>query len=138
MMILILSVSVFFLFIFIGSMAPNKDGKHLEDTLSIDLDSVSKIEISNLNGNYRTTTNHAEMNVLVDYLSQVQYDRLLNDQTAYMPMNTRIIYLYANDEIDFIITYGKEAMINQKVYQVKDGEINQEFLAEFYHSLANE
>lgn len=132
------TVSILFLlsllFVYAASVGANNDKQHLQDTLSTDLAHISKVEISDFGGNCRITSNRAKIKELTDYLNRVTYDRLLNDQTAYMPMNTRIIYLYEDDKTDFIIFYEKEAMINQKVYQVK-GEIAQAFLADFYHSL---
>lgn len=109
--------------------------KPLSDTLTIDFDSVTKIELSNLTGDYRSTEDKEDIQFILNYLNQVQYKRLMNDQTAYMPKRASIIYVYEDDRSNFIVPYENEAMINYKVYKVKNGAIDQAVLLKIFESL---
>ena len=70
-------------------------------------------------------------------MKRLQYKRLSNDQTSYMPMLANIIYLTDGVNEDFIVPYGQEAMISYKVYQMKGGSIDQTYILDFYNSLDN-
>lgn len=98
----------------------------------------TQIEVSNLTGNYRSTEDKEEIRFILNYLSQVKYKRLMNDQTAYMPKRASIIYFYDNEQSNFIVPYENEAMINYKVYKVKNGTIDQNVLLKIYESLEEE
>ena len=115
--------------------AHNGNNNSLKNTLSVNPENITEIKLTNFTGDYRSTTDSEKINRMIDHLSQAQYKRMLNDQTAYMPDRTRIIYLFEGDKVDFIIPYGKEAMITRKVYQVKDGQIDPEFLSDFYQEI---
>lgn len=118
-----------------GVLYGEHSDKSLNDILTVELNNVTKIELSNLTGNYRSTVNEDEIHAILNYLDQFQYKRLLNDQTAYMPRQANIIYIYEHDESNFIVPYGHEAMINYKVYQIKGGNIEQAVLLEIFDTL---
>lgn len=107
------------------------------NTLTINSQTVTKITISSPVhvGQYKTTANKEKINELINYLSQFKYKRMLNDQTAYMPTQASIIYFFDDTESSFIIPYGNEAMISQKVYKVKNGDIEKDYLNDYYNSL---
>lgn len=118
-----------------GSLYGEHSNKSLEDILTIDFSEVTKIELSNLTGDYRSTEDKNEIYIILNYLNQFQYKRLLNDQTAYMPNRASIVYIYNNDESNFIVPYEHEAMINHKVYQIRGGIIEQAVLLDMFETL---
>lgn len=93
--------------------------------LTINSQTITKITISSPVhvGQYKITTDKEKINELINYLNQFKYNRMLNDQTAYMPTQASIIYFFDDKESNFIVPYGNEAMISQKVYKVKNGYI---------------
>lgn len=113
--------------------------KSLEETVNIDLDTVTKVSLSyptSTDGVYHTTTDLDEIQLLLHYLNGAKYQRLNGDQSSYIPMRASIIYLYTPEEkSSFMVPYGKEAMIDYKVYQIVDGKIEKTFLQEYFHSI---
>jgi len=49
-----------------------------------------------------------------------------------------MIYLYEGEESAFIVPYEKEAMLSNKVYRIRNGILDNQFLIEFYHSIEND
>lgn len=90
-----------------GTLYREHRTRKLSETLTIDFNSVTEIELSNLTGNYRSTNDKEVIHLILDYLSQAQYKRLINDQITYMPKRASIIYIYNNDQSNFIIPYRK-------------------------------
>jgi len=89
-------------------------------------------------GEFKTTVNQADIDMLIDYFNQFKFKRLNGDQSGYMPMRASIIYIYTEEQADFIVPYGQEAMISYKVYQIKNGPVEQQFLIHFYNSINEE
>src|SRR5690625_5048382 len=114
--------------------------KHFSETMDVDVEEIDKIEISSPSrvGESKQTSKRSDLKKLIDYLDQFQYKRLNGDQTARMPMKASIIYIYIDDRIEFIVPYGPEAMITYKVYQIKEGPIENDFIAEFYEEIEDE
>ena len=114
--------------------------KHFSETMDVDVEEIDKIEISSPSrvGESKQTSKRSDLKKLMDYLDQFQYKRLNGDQTARMPMKASIIYIYIDDRIEFIVPYGPEAMITYKVYQIKEGPIENDFFAEFYEEIEDE
>ena len=109
--------------------------KTLAETVNIDLKEVTEISLSypiSKDGVYRSTRDEEEIGYLTDYLASVHFERLIGDQSSYMPTQASMIYLYTEDESAFIVPYEKEAMIDYKVYRIKGGRIENEFLMEFF------
>ncbi|UJL46691.1 hypothetical protein KFZ58_01660 [Virgibacillus sp. NKC19-16] len=110
--------------------------KELEDTLHVNPEEVTKITIAiSESTSHKSTRDKEKIISLMDYLSQVGYQRLSGDQTSYMPMKASIIYLFENNKQSFIVPYETEAMIDHKVYKIRNGSIEDTFLEEFYHSI---
>jgi len=109
--------------------------RDFNETLTIQFENITEVKMSDLEGNYRSTTEPEIINKLIQHFNVFHYKRLVNDQTAYMPLKTRMIYLYEGDKVNFIIPYGKEVMIDNMVYQVKGGEIDEAVMQELYGSL---
>src|SRR5690625_6239179 len=109
--------------------------KDFNEILTVQPENITEIRISNFSGHGRHTTDPEQIKDIFNYFNQFQYQRLRNDQTAFMPKRTMMINIYAGENIDFIIPYGKEAFINHKVYRVKNGVIEQDLLLEIFHSL---
>ena len=114
--------------------------KHFTETMDLDVDKIDKIEISSPSrvGESKRTSKRSDVKKLMDYLDQFQYKRLNGDQTARMPMKASIIYIYIDDRIEFIVPYGPEAMITYKVYQIKEGPVESDFIVEFYEEIEDE
>lgn len=111
--------------------------KNLDEIMDVHPENVTRITLSNYTGDYRTTTDPDKIEEFVRHLKRLQYKRLSNDQTSYMPMLANIIYLTDGVNEDFIVPYGQEAMISYKVYQMKGGSIDQTYILDFYNSLDN-
>ncbi|MEN1967499.1 hypothetical protein WMZ97_05405 [Lentibacillus sp. N15] len=105
-------------------------------TLEIDPTHITKIRVKVPHGNtYKSTTDKDKINLLIQYFSEHSYSRVMNDEPGYMPMRASTIYLYEEDKMDFIIPYGSEVMINQKVYHVRHGKLENTIINEFYDAL---
>lgn len=111
--------------------------KDLNEILTVQLDNITEISMTDLSGHQRHTKDPKQIKAFVNYLNQFQYKRLMNDQTAYMPNRTMTIDFYTGNEMDFIIPYGKEALISHKVYSVKNGTIEEDELIEMFLLLPN-
>ena len=103
--------------------------------MTLKAEEINEIEMSDLTGNDRRTTDPEKISYILDYFDQVKYKRLVNDETAYMPAKAPILYLYGDDWTDFIVPYENEVMISYKVYQVKEGSIDPLMLEKIYHML---
>lgn len=131
---LIISILIFLIAIY-GVWSSDYNEKGLVNTLTIKPEDITHISISNMKGDYKTTYDQEKINTFIYYLERLHYKRLRGDQSAYMPMKARMIYLYAGDTVDFIVPYKTEAMISYKVYQIHGGQIENAFLLDFYNSL---
>ncbi|WP_373894847.1 hypothetical protein ACUL41_16785 [Virgibacillus natechei] len=111
--------------------------KELDDTLDVNPEAVTKITIaiSENTDQYKSTKDQEKINRLMNYLNQLSYQRLSGDQTSYMPMQASIIYFFENEKQSFMVPYETEAMIDHKVYKIKNGNIEETLLEEFYHSI---
>src|SRR5690625_14380 len=111
--------------------------KPLQDVVTVDPQEVTEVSLNSpyLNTGFHSTTDPQKINILIHYLKDTGYQRLNNDQSSYMPTRAAMIYLYENDKTDFLIPYEKEVMINHKVYRVKNQDIDNQFLQDFYLSL---
>ncbi|GAB3057298.1 hypothetical protein [Virgibacillus ainsalahensis] len=114
--------------------------KDLGETLDINTDEITKITLSTpiFNSQYKTTTDQDEIETFIKYFDQVEYQRLSGDQSTYMPMKASSIYIYGEEKSGFIIPYENEAMINYRVYRIKLGKLENQFLIDFYNSIAGE
>jgi len=137
---IILFLAFILLLIIVALQYSDYRTKHFSETLDIEEEEITKIVISSPEevGEYKTTTNREDIRQLLDYFNQIKYKRLIGDQTSYMPMQASIIYIYKEDDVDFIVPYGPEAMISYKVYQIKNGEVAKTFMMEYYHSLPDD
>lgn len=108
--------------------------KNFEETLTTKHETVFKITME-ISGVSKSTTNKTKIDELFEHFDKYDYRRMRGDKTAYMPTKAYIIYLHAENYIDFVVPYNDEAMISYKVYKVKDGNITDEFLTSFYNSL---
>jgi len=106
--------------------------RDFSETITVKKDAITEIKVSNLSGEYRSLTDEEQIDSVIVYFNQFNYKRLVNDQTSYMPTRTIMIYLRDDNNENFIIPYGKEVMINHKVYQVKGGELDEQFLLMIY------
>src|SRR5690625_1485730 len=68
--------------------------RDFSETLTIQFENITEVKMSDLEGNYRSTTEPEIINKLIQHFNDFHYKRLVNDQTAYMPLKTRMIYLY--------------------------------------------
>ncbi len=111
--------------------------KEFTEILDIKEKEITKIIISSplQTGQQKITTKQDDFNMLIDYLNQFKYKRLIGDKTARMPMRASIIYIYQGEDVYFIVPYGQEAMIHYEVYQIKNGPIEDHFIIDFYHSI---
>src|SRR5690625_7893016 len=110
--------------------------KDYDETLTSSSHEISKLTMDTPSDrHYKSTTNKKEIKRFTDYFNHVTYERMLADRTGYMPDRASIIYLDGNNQSNFIVPYKKEVMINHKVYKVKNGKIDSEFLKAFYDSL---
>lgn len=133
MKIVVIGVVILTLFLLGGKYSDYRK-KSFIDILEVNPEAVSRISVG-IAGEYKSTTDKQKINELLHYLDSVWYTRLQGDQTAYMPMEASIIYLYEDNQVDFIVPYNDEVMISYKVYKVKNGEISSSFLYEYYQSM---
>src|SRR5690625_1118607 len=82
--------------------------EEFNEILAVDADQVVEIEISDLSSQIHSAKDPEQIKNILDYFNEFEYQRLLNDQTAYMPMNTMMINVYDGEQHDFIIPYGDE------------------------------
>lgn len=130
----VLIITVFQLTLY-GIQNNKYSSKDLDEILTVNLDNVTEVSITDLDGAERHTTNPKQIDAIVDYFNQFEYQRLMNDQTAFMPERTMTINYYVGKEMNFMIPYGKEAFIDHRVYSVKGGTIDQATLLEMFQSM---
>lgn len=130
---LLISSSIILLLIIVGSLTNSR--KDLNEILTVDIHRIDKILMDTpLNkADEHITSDEKKINELLHYLQQFKYQPIKS--TAYMPMKAGIIYLYQEGKTNFIVYYGKEVMINQQLYRVIDGEIDDTFMQEYYQSI---
>lgn len=109
--------------------------KDFDDVLTVNQDDISEIQMSDLSGRVHRTKDPKQMNDIIDFFNQFQYQRLRDDQTSYMPMKTMMITIHDEDQTVFIIPYGEEILINHKVYKIKNGSIEQDELLDLLDAL---
>src|SRR5699024_8431184 len=102
--------------------------EELDEILTVNPDSILEIEITDFSSQVHSIKDPEQIREIVDYLNQFEYQRLVNDQTDYMPMNKMIVTVYDGQRSDFIIPYGNEALISHKVYQIRNGPIEPDVL----------
>jgi len=134
--IIILSIIIVVSVAVLGIIQSDYREKSFNATLAIKQSDVVKISME-INGKTKTTTDQVKINELFTYFNRVSYKRLRGDQTSHMPSKAAIIYLDGNKQHDFIVPYNNEAMISYKVYQVKHGQITNDFYIKYYHRLDN-
>lgn len=134
---ILLLAFIFLLMLILAAQYSDYRTKEFPEILDIKEEEITKIMISSPMkiGEYKTTVKQADIDMLIDYFNQFEYKRLNGDQSAYMPMKASIIYIFKEEYADFIIPYGQEAMISYKVYQIKNGPVEQQFLIHFYNSI---
>ncbi len=108
--------------------------KSFQETLTVHQKDVVKVTME-FGGVTKQTTDKSKIDILFKYFDRVKYVRMRGDQTAFMPTKAHIIYLHSDDFVDFIVPYNDEAMISYKVYKVKDGQITNRFMTDYYQSL---
>jgi hypothetical protein len=112
--------------------------KDFAEILTVQQGAITTIRISDLAGRERYTQDPAQMEMILDYFAQFRYQRLMNDQTAFMPSRTSTVYLDAGDDTVFIVPYGKEVIIDHRVYRVRGGMIEQQFLTDMFQVLSGD
>jgi|SRR5690625_284243 len=127
-------ISIFQLTIY-GIQNNHYSPKDFTEVLTVHQDDITEIQIRDLSGQVHDTKNPEQIREILAYFNQFQYQRLRNDQTAFMPNKTMMISMQDDQQTDFIIPYGKEAMISQKVYRIKNGTIEQDVLLEMIEML---
>lgn len=105
------------------------------ETLQVNIENIEEVEMSNFDGDYLQTKDNQIIISLINYLDEFQYKRLVNDETSYMPLKTRMIYIHDGNTSSFIIPYGNEVMIDNRVYVVKKGPMNEEVFANIYTNM---
>lgn len=130
----VLIITVFQLAVY-GIQNNEHSTKGLDEVLTVPLDNITEISMTNLSRRQRNTTDPEQIQAFVSFLNQFQYKRLRNDETSYMPNRTMTINFYSDDEMDFIIPYEQEVFITHKVYIVKNGPIRESELVELFLSL---
>jgi hypothetical protein len=98
--------------------------EEINELLMINPNQVDKIEITDYSNEVHTMKDPEKISDLLDYLNQFEYQRLVGDETSYMPMNTILITIYDGETSDFIIPYRQEALISHKVYKIRNGPID--------------
>lgn len=132
----VLVISIFQLAVY-GIQNNEYSKKDFDEIFILQLDDITELSMTNLSGQRRSTKDPEQILSFLNYFDQFQYQRLMDDQTAFMPKRVFSISFYAGDEVEFIIPYGNEALVTHKVYSVKSGEIEQEKLLEMFLSLPN-
>lgn len=130
----VLIITIFQLIVY-GIQNNEHSAKDFNEILNVGVDDITEMSMIDLSGKQRETKSSEHIEAFVSYFQQFQYKRLRNDQTAYMPNRTMSINFYADDEIEFIIPYGKEIFISNKVYYIKKGTIEQDDLLKMFRSL---
>lgn len=91
---------------------------------------VSEIKVDDYANRTYSIQNREQIEDVLRYFNQFQYKRLRNDQTSFMPDNTLMIHFDDGKHTAFIIPYEKEVMINNKVYKLQNGTLDENKLLE--------
>jgi hypothetical protein len=108
--------------------------EEFDEILTVNTDKVVEIEISDLFNQIHSTKDPEQIENILDYFNEFEYQRLLDDQTAYMPMNTMMINMYDGEQHDFIIPYGNEVLVSHKIYRIQNGPIEEDVLLDMMPS----
>lgn len=106
--------------------------KSADEVLLSDENKITEVQLIDLSGKTHETNNPEVIKKVRSYLGEVEYVRLRNDQTFYMPMRTMTLRLFDGENTDLIIPYGQEAFINHKVYRIKKGTLEGETIYKFF------
>ena len=108
--------------------------EEFDEILTVNTDKVVEIEISDLFNQIHSTKDPEQIENILAYFNEFEYQRLLDDQTAYMPMNTMMINMYDGEQHDFIIPYGNEVLVSHKIYRIQNGPIEEDVLLDMMPS----
>ncbi len=106
------------------------------ETLQVKTDNIVEIEMSDFEGTYVSSEDPEVINETIDYFASRHYKRLVNDETSYMPLKTRMIYFREKNNTSYIIPYGSEVMIDHKVYSVKGEGMDESFFKHLYETMS--
>ncbi|MFB4168492.1 hypothetical protein [Virgibacillus sp. JSM 102003] len=110
--------------------------QRLSETLNVNPDAVTKISLSPpTESNYNSTTDDDKIDEFIHYIEQLNYNKIRGNEPSYLPMTASMIYLYENNQVDFIVSFEDKVMISQQVFEVKNGEISHTFITDYYKSL---
>ncbi|MFZ3578601.1 hypothetical protein [Virgibacillus sp. DJP39] len=132
-----LVISCFIILIALVLVSVINSQKEFEEILTGDTTDINKIilDTPENKGKEHSTINEKKIQKLVSYFKQFNYEGF--DSTGFMPTRAGIIYLYIEKKVNYIVYYNDEVMVNGKVYEVKDGKIDEVFLLNYYRSLAD-
>lgn len=109
--------------------------KEFADILQANPDQITEISLSAPSeSNYNNTTDNAKIQAFTAIFHQHDYQKI-RGEPAYLPMEAGMIYIYENDNIHYIVLFENKLMIDGTYYEITNGEITNEFLTEYYHSL---
>lgn len=91
---------------------------------------VSEIKVDDYANRTYSIQDREQIEDVLQYFDQFQYKRLRNDQTSFMPDNTLMIHFDDGEHTAFMIPYEKEVMMNNKVYKLQNGTLDENKLLE--------
>ncbi|MBP1949844.1 hypothetical protein [Virgibacillus litoralis] len=110
--------------------------QHLFETLKVNPKSITKISLSPpSDSSYNSTTEEDKIQEFIHFIDRFNYKKIRGNEPAYLPMTASMIYLYEDGKVDFIVSFEDKVMINQEVFEVKNGEIKHSFVTDYYKSL---
>lgn len=125
LVVLVLSFFQILVYAFISTEA-------FDDILTVDPEHVNKIELIDFSNQMHVVKDPQQIEAILDYFRQYEYQHHPDDQTAYMPKRTIMISLYDQKHTDFIIPYGKEVLVSHKVYSLANEGIDQDALLRLF------
>ncbi|WP_176447978.1 hypothetical protein [Lentibacillus sp. CBA3610] len=106
------------------------------DTLNVNPDNLTELKLSlPSDSSYKTTDDHETIQEFVGYLKTVKYKKIRGNEPSELPMSGSMIYLYEDEDADFIVLFEDKVLISHYFYEMKSGTIEMEYLRKYYHSI---
>src|SRR5699024_8715527 len=117
---------------FYGLENNNYSKKNFDEIIDMAPEDIIEISLTDLEKQEHKLTSQKHIDKVLRYFSQFNYQRLRNDETSYMPMQTMMLTIRTEDQNYYLIPYQKEILLDYKTYKVHYGLIDDADLYELF------
>lgn len=110
----------------------NYSKKSFDEIIGVAPEEITEITLTDLEKQKHSVSSQDKIDKIITYFSQFNYQRLRNDETSYMPMQTMMLNIQTEDQTYFLIPYQKEILLDYKTYKVDHDTIDDADLSEIF------